>query len=323
MSKLSRLLSRFSDNRRKNNVAAGKNQDGTPLPRPNFFIAGVGKAGTTSLHEYLRQHPQIFMPDYKEPHYFVNGYGVEKWEEYLLLFKDAGGKKAIGESSTLYCFCEESPGWIKSILRDVKIIFMLRNPAPRAFSHYSWLVRCGYEDAPTFAEALEREPARLQDPSFRTQCPQFYQDYFYFSTGLYFEQVSRYIETFGRDRVKVYLFEEFIKQPVQICQDAFRFLEVDPEFVPKIEVHNEGCVPESIALQYHLRAELIKVQDKPDQAAAARTLERLMEWNVRRGGKPRPDKQFLESLTDRYRQNIEQLQKLLGRDLSDWVKKTG
>jgi hypothetical protein len=185
------------------------------------------------------------------------------------------------------------------------------------------MVREGYEDAPTFAEALEREPGRLQDPSFRTQCPQFYPDYFYFTAGLYFEQVRRYIETFGRDRVKVYLFEEFVKQPVPICQDAFRFLEVDPGFVPKIEVHNEGRAPESIALQYYLRAELLKAQHKPNQAAATQTLERLMEWNVSRGNKPQPDKQLLQALTDRYRQDIQRLESLLQRDLSAWIGKIG
>ena len=320
MSKLSRLLSRLSDSRRRKNAAAGKNQNGPLSPRPNFFIAGVPKAGTTSLHEYLKQHPQIFMPDYKEPNYFALGSGVEKWEDYLTLFKNAAGKKAIGESSAAYCYCEESPAWIKSTLGDVKIIIILRNPASRAFSLYGWMVREGYEDAPTFAEALERETIRLHDPVFKMNCPAFYADYFYFTTGLYFEQVSRYIETFGRDRVKIYLFEEFVKQPVPICQDAFRFLEVDPAFVPKTEIHNEGRVPESIALQYHLRAELHKVQHKPDQSAAVQTLERLMEWNVRRGSKPQPDTQLLATLTDRYRRNIEQLQTLLGRDLSSWIK---
>ena len=224
MSKLSRLLSRLSDSRRRKNAAAGKNQNRPLSPLPNFFIAGVPKAATTSLHEYLKQHPQIFMSDYKEPNYFVRGSGVEKWGDYLALFKDAGGKKAIGESSAAYCYCEESPGWIKSSLGDVKIIIILRNPASRAFSLYGWMVREGYEDAPTFAEALEREPVRLHDPVFRVQCPQFFPDYLYFTTGLYFEQVSRYIETFGRDRVKIYLFEEFVKQPALICQDAFRFV---------------------------------------------------------------------------------------------------
>jgi hypothetical protein len=291
-------------------------------PCPNFFIAGVPKAGTTSLHEYLKQHPQIFMPDYKEPNYFIRGNGVEKWEDYLALFKDAVGKKAIGESSAGYCYCEESPGWIKSVLGNVKIIILLRNPASRAFSLYGWMVREGYEDAPTFAEALERELVRLHDSVFRAQCPQFFPDYLYFTTGLYFEQVSRYIETFGRDRVKIYLFEEFIKQPIAVCQDVFRFLEVDAGFVPKMGIYNEGRIPKSIGLQYWLRAELLRRRRFIPHTWRIKLVERLMERNVCRGSKPQPDKIFMEALTDRYRQNIGQLQTLLGRDLSGWIKIT-
>jgi hypothetical protein len=292
----------------------------THQPRPNFFIAGVPKAGTTSLYEYLRQHPQIFMPgNSKEPCYFVHGYGVEKWDDYLSLFKNAGDKKAIGESSSVYCYCEESAGWIKSALGDVKIIILLRNPARRAFSLYGWMVREGYEDAPTFAEALEREPVRLQDRLFRSQCPQFFPDYLYFTTGLYFEQVNRCFETFGRERVKVYIFEEFIKQPVTVCQDVFRFLEVDASFVPKLEVHNEGRIPKSIAWQYWLRAEQVRQRPFFPRKWRRSSIKRLTAWNIRLGSKPQAEKQLLEALTVRYRENIERLEKLLGRDLSIWT----
>src|SRR5712691_212635 len=78
--------------------------------KPNFLIAGAGKAGTTSLHEYLAQHPDVFMSTFKEPNYFVPGYGYDNWEDYLALFAGARGETAVGESSTGYLFCEQSPG---------------------------------------------------------------------------------------------------------------------------------------------------------------------------------------------------------------------
>ena len=83
---------------------------------PNFLIAGAGKAGTTSLHDYLGQHPDIFMSSFKEPNYFVPGYGYENWDDYLSLFHGAHHEKAIGESSTGYLYCEQSPTWIESVL---------------------------------------------------------------------------------------------------------------------------------------------------------------------------------------------------------------
>src|SRR5205085_1072 len=82
--------------------------------KPNFLIAGAGKAGTTSLHDYLGQHPDIFMSSFKEPNYFVPDYGYNDWEKYLSLFRGARSEEAIGESSTGYLYCKESPAWIKS-----------------------------------------------------------------------------------------------------------------------------------------------------------------------------------------------------------------
>jgi hypothetical protein len=291
-------------------------------PRPNFLIAGVPKAGTTSLYEYLRQHPQIFMPEHaKEPCYFVHGFGIEKWEKYIRLFKSAGEKKTIGEASSVYCFAKESPAWIKAVLGEIKIIILLRNPANRAFSLYGWMVREGYEDAPTFAEALDREADRLKDLKFQAESPQFLADYLYFTTGFYFEQIDRYLEIFGRDRVKVYLFEEFIKQPLAICQDVFRFLEVDDHFVPNLEVHNEGRIPKSIAFQYWLRSKMPRRQRGVLQKLQAKILWGLMDLNVRCGAKPQPDRALLDSMTVRYREDIERLQVLLDRDFSVWFKR--
>ena len=289
-------------------------------PRPNFLVAGVAKAGTTSLYEYLRQHPQIFMSENKEPCYFVHGYGVKKWEDYLALFKDAAGEKALGEASTAYCSCEESAAWIRAVLGEIKIIILLRNPAKRAFSEYVWMVREGYEDAPTFAEALAREPARLKDAAFQAKPPQLFEDFLYFHAGLYFEQVSRFFNTFGRERVRVYLFEEFVKEPLVICQDVFRFLDVDDSFVPKLERHNEGRIPQSIAWQHWLRAEPKRRRLLGSRSLRGKLAARLMEWNIQRGSKPQAEDKVLAALTERYRPDIEKLEALLGRDLSGWLK---
>jgi hypothetical protein len=288
-------------------------------PRPNFLIAGAAKSGTTSLHEYLGQHPQIFMSANKEPHYFVRGYGIEKWDDYLSLFKNAGSKKAVGESSTGYLFCEESPEWIKSTLGQIKIILLLRNPAKRAFSLYGWMAREGYEDAGTFEEALNRESLRAQVPAFREQCPQFYPDYLYFTTGLYFEQVSRYVETFGRDWVKIYLFEDFIRQPVAICRNACEFLEVNSGFTPKLEVHNEGRFPASIAFQYWLRTKARRRLGFIPAKIRRKLIQALMGQNISRGGKLQPDQKLLDTLMARYLENIGKLEKYLDRDLSVWT----
>ena len=281
--------------------------------RPNFLVVGAAKAGTTSLHDFLGQHPQIFMSANKEPHYFVRGYGMKDWDQYLGLFKDATTQQAVGESSTAYLSCEESAKWIRSALGEIKIIIILRDPARRAFSLYGWMVREGYEDAETFAEALRRELARLADPEFHQHAPQFFVDYLYFTTGLYAAQVSRFLETFGRDRVKIFLFEEFTRRPAEVCREIFRFLGVDDQFTPTVSVQNEGRMPRFMWLQHALRCRRLVLQIVP------RSCRRwLMQLNLRWGRKPELDQQAYTVLQERYRDDVRQLEDLLNLDLSRW-----
>lgn len=301
-------------------------------PKPNFLIVGAAKAGTTSLYEYLKQHPEICLPrdpKRKEPMYFVNRRaGVRDYNDYLSLFAHGGTSKAIGEASTAYLYSEESPAWIKSVLGDIKIIILLRNPAKRAFSLYTWMVREGWEDAKTFEDALAREPARLRDQHFREHCLEFFPDYLYFGSGLYTHQVERYFATFGRERVRIYLFEEFVKDPVAICQDIFSFLDVNRAFVPQIEVHNEGRVPFSISLQFYMQSVAmgqrtgypVRILPKPYRG---RVLSSVKELNQRFGKKTTISPVVYQNLMERYHNDIKQLEQLLERDLSIWYAKKG
>jgi hypothetical protein len=288
---------------------------------PNFLIAGAGKAGTTSLHDYLGQHPEIFMSSFKEPNYFVPGYGYENWDDYLSLFHGARNEKAIGESSTGYLYCEESPGWIDSVLGEVKIILVLRNPARRAASLYWWMVREGYEDAPSFAAALDLEASRINDPAFPETCAEFHHSYHYYTSGLYTEQVRRYLRTFGPENVRVYIFEEFARDPRATCQDIFEFLDVDPNFEPRIAIHNEARVPSSPRLQFWLRNRARKYSWFVPGTVRRKIIARLMEWNTRRGSTPARDVESEQRLLERYRDEIRKLEQLLDRDLSIWLER--
>ena len=128
---------------------------------PNFFIVGVAKAGTTSLSEWLKQHPQIYIPALKEPRYFASDLVdpivrnvVRTKEDYLALFVKARNHKARGEASTSYfTHWQQVPERIKRTIPDARIIILLRDPVERAYSSYLMLVRQGYETLP-FSEAV-------------------------------------------------------------------------------------------------------------------------------------------------------------------------
>jgi len=259
------------------------------------------------------------MSPFKEPNYFVPGYAYESWDDYLTLFRGARNEKAIGASSTGYLYCEQSPGWIKSTLDPVKIILILRNPARRAESLYWWMVREGYEDAPTFGEAINRESSRARDPHFWQHCSQFLPDYLYYTTGLYSQQVERFLEIFGRDNVRIYLFEDFIADPRRICGDVFRFLGVDPNFQPEIAVHNEARIPAIPRLQFWLRTRAPRYLRFLPAKMRRELIARLMEANTRSGSTPARDLELEQRLLESYRTDIGKLEQLIERDLSLWL----
>jgi hypothetical protein len=288
------------------------------VTKPNFLIAGAGKAGTTSLHEYLAQHPDVFMSSFKEPNFFVRGYGYNDWNHYLALFRGARGEKAVGESSTGYLCSEESPAWIKSVLGHVKIILVLRNPARRAESLYWWMVREGYENAKTFTEGLSLESNRERDPDFRANCQEFFPDFLYFGSGLYAGQVRRFFETFGRQSVRIYIFEEFAKKPLAVCRDIFNFLEIDPDFEPQIAVHNEARLPASAPLQFWLRNGAPRYLCFLPSPWRRKFLGDLMALNIKLGTTPQRDPELERQLIERYRDDIRRLEQLINRELSFW-----
>jgi hypothetical protein len=132
--------------------------------RPDFFIVGAFKSGTTALYEYLRQHPQVFMPFHKEPLFFgddlTRRYGRMTLDHYLSLFKEAGEGQRVGEASAWYLYSQCAANEIRGFSADAQIIVMLRNPVDVMHAQHSQLLFNAAEDIPDFGAALEAEPSR-------------------------------------------------------------------------------------------------------------------------------------------------------------------
>lgn len=287
---------------------------------PNFLIVGAAKAGTTSLYYWLKQHPEVFMPAIKEPCFFVYGYGISDWERYLALFEPGRGKKAIGDASTAYLVAPESSQWIRKVLGDIKIIILLRNPAQRALSLYSWMVMEGYEWFHTFEQALAKEEKRFRDGSFRWENPEYFWDYMYFQSGLYYEQVKRYIDTFSSELVKIYLFEDLIRFPAEVYSDVCNFLEVSTGFRPAFIPQNPSKIPWSITLQYLLRRlERLSWRLPVVFPITRQFVSLMMSLNKKMGHKPGMSLKLKKTLQEMYRTDVTKLGELIQRDLSDWL----
>ena len=170
---------------------------------PNLLIVGAAKSGTTSLHNYLKQHPDFFMTNHKEPHFLINNeIGVKRvhkavttLSDYQKMFEGSSEYKYRGESSVMYLpFPDIAIRNIKKYLnKDVKIIIMLRNPVERAFAGYLHNVRYNTSENLSFEEAIEKSEERYQKNNDMTP------DTRYLHVGMYYNQVKKYIFVFFRE----------------------------------------------------------------------------------------------------------------------------
>lgn len=297
---------------------------------PNFLIAGTAKSGTTSLHYYLQQHPQVFMPrQIKETYFLIEPKSllgkpdknlririVDTLAEYLSLFSpvDCSRHKAIGEATPIYLFFYKNtiPN-IKRYLGDPKIIAILRNPVERAYSNHLHHVRDNFDEI-SFEKALELEKERKRNNRWYS--------YRISEMGHYYDQIKAYLDNFSR--VKVFLFDDLNNFPEKTLKDVFDFLEVDSSFVPDFsEKHNVTGTPKNRLfhkflttdnrVRSFLRPVVLSLMSKD---RASQLVIRLKTRNLE---KPQLNPETKKKLQEQYRNDILKLQNLLNRDLSHWL----
>ena len=253
---------------------------------PTFIVIGANKGGTTSLWQYLDQHPDVFMSRNKEPMYFSHAPVpegrpdeafrsdvVKTWAEYMKLFEPGRASLAIGEASTGYLCNPSVPDRIHAQLPDVRLLAMLRNPFDRAFSAYQMHRRLGMETL-TFSEAIECELDRFDGRNSDSS-----DWHIYLHLGFYGRALNRYLERFRRDQLRIHLYEDFESAPMEVMSDLYGFIGVDPTFHPNVATRHN----------------------------AAPTRE-VPEWDPR----------LRDRVLDHLEPDISIVEKLVGRDLASW-----
>jgi hypothetical protein len=202
------------------------------MKKPNFFIVGAPKCGTTALYEYLKTHPQIFMSSIKEPHYFSDDLSVKYrvfTDENTYLekcFSGAGDShKAVGEASVWYLYSNSAIENIRAFNPDSRIIVMLRDPAEMLHSLHSQLIYNFYEEEKDFIKALGIQEERKQGKNIPPLCPEpaFLQ---YRAVASFGEQLQRIFTCFPIKQIKVIFFDDFTRTPVTIYAETLDFLGV-------------------------------------------------------------------------------------------------
>ena len=261
---------------------------------PNFFIVGAPKSGTTSLYHYLAQHPGIFLPETKEPHYFCPNLAellqIERSQSeqaYLQLFESAGKTQLCGEASAGYLRAKEAPLLIKQHVANAKIIILLREPGERAFSHYLMGWRGGNLQF-SFSEGL-------------ANCGQQQSKYHVFEQtviepGYYGAQISRYIEHFGREHIKLIVAEDFFANPKAMVKEVLAFLGVadDIEF-GEFKQHNSYMEPRG-------KLSMMLLRNKRHLRFLRRWIPAQLKWGIIRKYFNKPAEK--PSLTPEQRQQL-------------------
>ncbi len=190
----------------------------------NFYCVGAQKAGTTTIHDILRQHPDVFLPPSKEAHFFDMEDRFSLGYDWYIknFFKDYQGEKTCGSFNPEYIYFEDVPQRLYNQYGDsLKLLFIFRNPIERAYSHYL-MSKKRMREFESFEIAIELEENRIINGDYNDKV-----DYSYFSRGLYGEQLGRYLKYFSRDNMLFIRFEEdFVHNRKVTLDSILRFLEL-------------------------------------------------------------------------------------------------
>ena len=297
---------------------------------PNFLIVGAAKCGTSSLHNYLNQHPDIFMPTFtddglkvKEPRFLIKekvkerlSKGIWNYEDYKSLFDNVTNEIAIGESTVLYLYYYNEA--IKNIKKyfgeNVKIIIMLRNPIDRAFSAYLFASRTPQENQ-IFKEALMNARKRFDKDD--TLSPMI----LYKELGLYYKMVKAYMENF-KD-VHIVLYDNFILQTDLEVRRVFDFLNIinNNDINTSKIINSGGKKWDSSFMKDLLMAEggMKKIlRFLLPKKARVNIKERLTNSFTSKADKI--NESIKKELLDYYQKDIHLLEKLISKDLSKWIQ---
>lgn len=297
------------------------------MKRPNFFIVGAPRCGTTALYSYLRQHPDVFLPEYKEPHFFNtdmnSGGAVRNEASYLALFAEAKDQTRIGEASVYYLSSQAAPQRIKGFCPQAKIIMMLRNPVDAVDALHAHQVAAWIEEEWDLEQALALEEKRKRG----AHIPPWMNDphkLFYRQTVNFAAQVRTYSNVFGRENLHVIIYDDFKRDTAKAFRQTCSFLGVNPDIQLEFPVvwanpsFRSWVLAKFIRQPPNLARRLGRIF-LPSRVRA-KVVSSLNAWNkVRAPRQPLP-MELRMRLTAELAPEVHELSNMLGRDLSSWTR---
>jgi hypothetical protein len=301
---------------------------------PDFFIVGQPKSGTTALYEMLKPHPQVFLPDRKEPRHFATelyvrdaprpGGTPKTLDEYRRWFAAARPDQLVGDASPWYLWSREAAGLIARAQPDARIVAIVREPAAFLRSLHLQFVQLYVETETDFerAIALEEERRAGREIPRYTYWPQML---LYSDHVRLVEQLRRYYDAFSADQIMVVIYDDFRDDNVATCEGVLRFLGVDDSFPIDARHANPTVIPRSRVM--HELVHAVSVGHGPVSRAVKAAIKAVTPGRMRRealyAAKRRvvfrepdpPEEEFMTALRRRFEPEVVALSEFLGRDL--------
>ena len=287
--------------------------------QPNFLIIGSAKSGTTTLYHHLRAHPDVFLPDFKEPHYFVrdqvlNFDIIDEHSAYQALFNSAT-ERLIGEASTGYLYFSGTAEKIHRELPNCKIVALIRNPTDRAFSMWSHQIREGLEDM-QFEEAVQQE---LDGTTRHNQGTEF--GFNYCRLGIISSLLKEYQGLFGIDNVFIGDYEMLRKDPIMLMNQLYDFLDLDSiRLVDPNKIYNASGNPKFSWLHSFLnsksllrRAIVFPLKTLLSERVRHMAWQKLRNWNITSGTRHTLKPETRALLDDYFSDERKALENLIGK----------
>ena len=279
--------------------------------KPHFLVVGAAKAGTTWLHYCLDAHPKIFVPKAKELHFFSYPYVYQRGKDwYESFFHSASSESVLGEVCPSYISFPNVAERIYKYNPNMKLIFVLRDPVQRAYSHYCMGMKIGRVSLDINQNLSNDSP--------------------YVQLGLYYQQITRFKKVFPSEQIKIIIFDDIKVCPHQTLTEIYTFLQVNKDFVPTQTVLNPKNVSKSLP-KYSKIYKLAKGIEQKLSNNSKVFKEVFTEFRLKGyldifhqincGNKyPQLSKEKKKSLAEFYSQDVDNLSQLLNKDLQFWLK---
>jgi hypothetical protein len=287
------------------------------VPLPTFLIIGAAKAGTTALHTWLADHPQVCMSRPKETQYFSADHAAGGYER---AWAHWAGQPAIGESTPMYLALPYVPERIARTVPDAQLLAVLRDPADQAFSAW-WMMRCLGGEPRSFEEAID--DALAQGPLSDAEAERRWQAVvhpaagttpgtFYLLMGSYRDAIQRYHRQVGADRLHVFLYEDLVRSPLAVTQAVCDIIGVDHALAPTPvpEGRNQAVGRAEAWARRHLLTRPVPSKARKAAFRSARLLDR--------SGPPRLEPEMRATLVTYFAEVNSGLGELIGRDVGAW-----